>query len=109
MNIASPVTQGWVMKHTETPPAAEEEQAIFDLYQRAAQELLLAYQRNKEATRHHGSGAFRAALHHARLSCVHSSAAHEHLVHALERSTLLSPVHVLADNASSCMPVRRDH
>jgi len=40
---------------------------------------------------------------------MHSSAAHEHLVHALERSTLLSSVHVLADNASSCMPVRRDH
>jgi hypothetical protein len=109
LNIASPVTQGWVMKHTETPPAAEEVQAIFDLYQRAAQELLLAYQRNKEATRHHGSGAFRAALHHARMSCMHSAAAHEHLAQALERSMDLSSVPLVLNNTAACMAVRREH
>lgn len=97
------------MKHTETPPAAEEVQAIFDLYQRAAQELLLAYQRNKEATRHHGSGAFRAALHHARLSCMHSSAAHEQLAQALERSMDLSSVPLVLNNTAACMAVRREH
>lgn len=32
---------------------AADVQAASDLYQQAAQALLLAYQRNKEATRHH--------------------------------------------------------
>lgn len=66
--------------------------AISALYQRAAAELLLAYQRNKEATRHHQRGAFRAALHHARLSCKHSWTAHEHLASALELNMRLSAI-----------------
>jgi hypothetical protein len=50
-----------------------------DHYRRASEELLYAYQRNKEAARHHEAGAFRAALHHAKLSKHHSFNAHEHL------------------------------
>lgn len=54
-----------------------------DHYKQASEELLHAYQRNKEATRHHEAGAFRAALHHAKLSKHHSFNAHEHLKDAL--------------------------
>lgn len=54
-----------------------------DHFRRASEELLYAYQRNKEATRHHESGAFKAALHHAKLSKHHSFNAHEHLKEAL--------------------------
>jgi hypothetical protein len=54
-----------------------------DHFQRASEELLYAYQRNKEATRHHEAGAFKAALHHAKLSKHHSFHAHEHLKEAL--------------------------
>ena len=97
------------MNHADTPPDAREVQAISDLYQQAAHEMLQAYQRNKEATRHHASGAFKAALHHARLSCMHSSAAHEHLLHALERSAGLSTVALVVNSSASCMAVRRDH
>ena len=50
-----------------------------DHYRRASEELLYAYQRNKEAARHHEAGAFRAALHHAKLSKHHSFNAHDHL------------------------------
>ena len=60
------------------------------LYQEAAQELLHAYQSHKEATRHNERKAFRAALHHARLSCRHSRAAHEHLLSALAHYTRLA-------------------
>lgn len=84
-------------------------QVVADLFQSAAQELLLAYQRNKEATRHHASGAFRAALHHARMSCVHSSAAHEYLTQALEKSDALSAQGWGAGIASKGLHVRRDH
>jgi len=52
-------------------------------YKQASEELLHAYQRNKEATRHHEAGAFKAALHHAKLSKHHSFNAHEHLKDAL--------------------------
>ncbi len=52
-------------------------------FRRASEELLYAYQRNKEATRHHESGAFKAALHHAKLSKHHSFNADEHLKEAL--------------------------
>lgn len=55
-------------------------------YRHAAQELLHAYQRNKEAARHHHVGAFQAALHHTKLSKHHSSNAHEHLKEALSIS-----------------------
>ena len=54
-----------------------------DHYRRASEELLYAYQRNKEAARHHEAGAFKAALHHAKLSKHHSFNAHEHLKEAL--------------------------
>ncbi len=95
-----------------TPTAestAPQAQAVADLFQSAAQELLLAYQRNKEATRHHASGAFRAALHHARMSCEHSAAAHECLMQALEKSReLSSPFHPLS-NTIKGLAVRRNH
>jgi hypothetical protein len=71
--------------------SAAQTQAVSELYRTAAQELLMAYQRNKEATRHHDRGAFRAALHHARLSCVHAAAASDCLSRALEQSGRLSP------------------
>lgn len=87
----------------------EEAQVISDLYQRAAQELLHAYQRNKEATRHHASGAFRAALHHARMSCTHSSAAHEYLTHALERSGRMAAQACMVASVTPAMLVRCDH
>lgn len=71
--------------------SAAQTQAVSELYRTAAQELLMAYQRNKEATRHHDRGAFRAALHHARWSCVHAAAASDCLSRALEQSGRLSP------------------
>ncbi len=52
-------------------------------YKLASEELLYAYQRNKEAARHHEAGAFKAALHHAKLSKHHSFNAHAHLTEAL--------------------------
>lgn len=88
---------------------AQETQSVADLFQSAAQELLLAYQRNKEATRHHASGAFRAALHHARMSCVHASAAHEHLTRALEKSNRLSSLEVRTNHPVAALSARRDH
>ena len=70
-------------------------ETMSDRYQRASEELLYAYQRNKEAARHHQSGAFKAALHHAKLSKHHSFNAHEHLKEALgiaERIDAVRPV-----------------
>ena len=61
-----------------------------DHYRRASEELLYAYQRNKEAARHHEAGAFKAALHHAKLSKHHSFNAHEHLKEALSISEKMS-------------------
>ncbi len=52
-------------------------------YLRASEELLHAYQRNKEAGRHHEAGALQAALHHAKLSKHHAFNAHEHLKEVL--------------------------
>lgn len=95
-----------------TPTAqstAPQAQAVADLFQSAAKELLLAYQRNKEATRHHASGAFRAALHHARMSCVHSAAAHECLMQALEKSRELSSPFHPSSNPLNGLAARRDH
>ena len=94
------------MNHTGNRSDPSEVQAISDLYQKASHELLQAYQRNKEATRHHASGAFRAALHHARLSCVHSCAAHEHLVQALQRATDMPTMSPLSNNAVPLMGMR---
>ncbi len=56
---------------------------IGEHYQRASDELLHAYQRNKEAGRHHEAGAFKTALHHAKLSKHHAFNAHEHLKEVL--------------------------
>jgi len=94
---------------TLLPSEPQEAQTVSDLYQRAAQELLQAYQRNKEATRHHARGAFRAALHHARLSCLHSSAAHACLMQAQEKADRLSSVSGGRSLPSHCMPLRTDH
>ena len=58
-------------------------QHIAEHYRGASDELLHAYQRNKEAARHHEAGAFKAALHHAKLSKHHSFNAHEHLKEVL--------------------------
>lgn len=58
-------------------------QHIDEHYRGASDELLHAYQRNKEAARHHEAGAFKAALHHAKLSKHHSFNAHEHLKEVL--------------------------
>jgi hypothetical protein len=58
-------------------------QHIGQHYQRASEELLHAYQRNKEAGRHHEAGALKAALHHAKLSKHHAFNAHEHLKEVL--------------------------
>jgi hypothetical protein len=52
-------------------------------FRRASEELLHAYQRNKEASRHHEAGAFKASLHHVKLSTHHAFNAHEHLKQAL--------------------------
>ena len=52
-------------------------QHVSEHFRRASEELLHAYQRNKEASRHHEAGAFKAALHHA-------FNAHEHLKEALQ-------------------------
>ena len=62
---------------------AEYTQNMSQHYKQASEELLHAYQRNKEAARHHEAGAFKAALHHAKLSKHHSFNAHEHLKDAL--------------------------
>ena len=78
------------MNATSLTPHATEVKAAGELYQQAAQALLLAYQRNKQATRHHAQGAFRAALHHAILSVEHAGAAHVHLQNALALSMALS-------------------
>ena len=58
-------------------------QHVSEHFRRASEELLHAYQRNKEASRHHEAGAFRAALHHVKLSKHHAFNAHEHLKDAL--------------------------
>ena len=63
---------------------------IGDHYRCASDDLLHAYQRNKEAARHHEAGAYKAALHHAKLSKHHSFNAHEHLKEALSISEKMS-------------------
>jgi len=69
-------------------------ETMSDRYQRASEELLYAYQRNKEASRHHEAGAFKAALHHAKLAKHHVFNAHEHLkeaLHTAEKMKALEP------------------
>lgn len=78
-------------------------QDIAEHYRRASDELLHAYQRNKEAARHHGAGAFKAALHHAKLSAHHSFNAHEHLKAVLNLCENMSKLHAPVP-ASSALP-----
>ena len=56
---------------------------VSEHFRRASEELLHAYQRNKEASRHHEAGAFKAAMHHVKMSKHHAFNAHEHLKDAL--------------------------
>lgn len=77
-------------------------QTMTERYQHASEELLHAYQRNKEACRHHEAGAFKAALHHAKLSRHHAFNAHEHLQEVLltaEQMKSLEPVARGVDHA----------
>ena len=98
-----------VMNHTDEQPAPSAVQSVADLYQKAAYELLQAYQRNKEATRHQADGAFRAALHHAHCACAHSSAAHAHLTLALQQLLDMAKVPQVSNCSTSLMADRRDH
>lgn len=97
------------MTTTDVSGDAADVQAVAEHYQQAAQALLLAYQRNKEATRHHSDGAFRAALHHARQSCEHVSAAHAHLDQALMLSRKISARSPGVAPISSGPGLRQDH
>lgn len=63
-------------------------------YRRASDELLHAYQRNKEAARHHETGAFKAALHHAKLSELHAFNAYENLKEVLSISEKMNSMGV---------------
>ena len=71
------------MANDQKTPEIENLENMSHHYKQASEELLHAYQRNKEAARHHDAGAFKAALHHAKLSKHHSFNAHEHLKEAL--------------------------
>lgn len=75
-------------------PASDSSSAnssITALYKRAADELLHAYQRNKEAFRYYEAGAYGAAKHQAKLSKSHSFNAHEHLKEAIHKSEKMHP------------------
>lgn len=87
----------------------EQMTAVSEHYRRAAEELLYAYQRNKEASRHHESGAFKAASHHAQLSKNHSFIAHEHLKEAVLKSRELKEVDAFHGVGTAPVPNRKDH
>jgi hypothetical protein len=74
---------------------------IGEHYRRASDELLHAYQRNKEAARHHEAGAFKAALHHATLSKHHAFNAHEHLKEAMNISEKMNGMSVASPARST--------
>lgn len=97
------------MNHTEPSSEPAEMQAVFDLYQKAAYELLQAYQHNKEATRHHARGTSRAAVHHAHMACAHSSAAHGHLTQALQRAQDMLDSSGSSNHSPSLMTARTNH
>lgn len=97
------------MTPTDVSGHAADVQAVAEHYQQAAQALLLAYQRNKEATRHHSDGAFRAALHHVRQSCEHVSAAQAHLDQALTLSKKISARSLGVAPAPGGLGLRQDH
>lgn len=58
-------------------------QSMRDHYKQASDELLHAYQCNKQAAHHHEAGAFKAALHHAQLCKHHTFNAHANLMEVL--------------------------
>jgi hypothetical protein len=97
------------MKHDAPYTGAEDIQVVSEHYRRAAEELLYAYQRNKEATRHHESGAFKAATHHAKLSKNHTFVAHEHLREAAIKSGRLQEVDAFYGAVPMSTPSRKDH
>jgi hypothetical protein len=97
------------MKREVPAAGAEDVKVISEHYRRAAEELLYAYQRNKEATRHHESGAFKAASHHAKLSRNHSFIAHEHLKEAVTRSDRLQAVDAFYGVGNLPSSERKDH
>ena len=80
-----------------------------DHFRRASEELLYAYQRNKEAARHHQSGAFKAASHHAKLSKNHSYIAHEHLKEAVVKGERLKEADVFYGVGAVTLSQRKDH
>ncbi len=98
-----------VMNHTEPSSDPAETQAVFDLYQKAAYELLQAYQHNKEATRHHARGTSRAAVHHAHMACAHSSAAHAHLAQALQQAQGMLESSEFSNRSTAFISVRTNH
>jgi hypothetical protein len=97
------------MKREVQVSGVDDVNVISEHYRRAAEELLYAYQRNKEATRHHESGAFKAASHHAKLSKNHSFIAHEHLKEAVSKSDQLKEVDAFYSMGSMPSPGRKDH
>lgn len=97
------------MKKHDPNADATDLKAITDHYRRAAEELLYAYQRNKEATRHHESGAFKAASHHAKLSKNHSFIAHEHLKEAVVKGERLKEEDTFYGSGSIAVSQRKDH
>ncbi len=64
-------------------------ETIVDHYTKAAEELLYAYQTNKEASRHYGAGALKAAKYHGQMAQNHSFIAHEHITEALKETQAL--------------------
>jgi hypothetical protein len=97
------------MKQDTTSAGSENVKAISEHYRRAAEELLHAYQRNKEASRHHESGAFKAASHHAKLSKNHSFVAHEHLKEAVVKSEHIQEIDAFYGAATLPGTGRKDH
>jgi len=97
------------MKREVQTSGTDQVKVISEHYRRAAEELLYAYQRNKEATRHHESGAFKAASHHANLSKNHSFIAHEHLKEAVSKSDHLKEVDAFYGVGSIPASARKDH
>jgi hypothetical protein len=97
------------MKQESPNIGNEQVRSITEHYRRAAEELLYAYQRNKEASRHHESGAFRAAAHHAKLSKNHTFIAHEHLKEAAAQSDHLKEVDAFYGVPPGHASDRKDH
>lgn len=66
-------------------------QSLSEHYKQASDELLHAYQCNKQAAQHHAAGALKAALHHAKLCRHHTFNAHEHLKDVLHEAEKTQP------------------